>query len=88
MAIKDPVVEEEIVNEPLDDALYEGRKKAIDVIYANDPEGKARALGGLNYERGAGTENTVTENTVTEPSETNTKLGWPFYLREATNLAN
>lgn len=50
MAFNNPVVEEEVINEPLNEALYKGRQEAISKIYSeNDPE-KQAALARLNAE--------------------------------------
>ena len=76
-----PVIEED-VNEPLDEALYKGRMSAIEDIYVKDPHEKAAALARLNSEYGK------TPEIKTESIKTSNKLGLPFYLREATNLAN
>ena len=82
MAFSDPVVEEEVINEPLDEASYKGRQEAISKIYSeNDPE-KQAALARLNAEYGK-------KDIIELPVQTTkNKLGLPFYLREATNLAN
>lgn len=82
MAFSNPVIEEEVINEPLDEALYKGRQEAISKIYSeNDPE-KQAALARLNAEYG---KKDIIESPV---QTTKNKLGWPFYLRETTNLAN
>lgn len=82
MDFRNPVVEEEVINEPLDEALYKGRQEVISKIYSeNDPE-KQAALARLNAEYGK-------KDTIESPVQTTkNKLGLPFYLREVTNLAN
>ena len=77
MEFKDPVVVEEEVYEPFDEALYKGRMSAIEDVYANNPHEKIAAIARLNSEYGK-----------TKSVESSNKLGLPFYLREATNFAN
>lgn len=82
MSFQNPVAEEENVNEPLDEALFKGRQEAISKIYSEDDPEKQAALARLNAEYGK-------KDAVETPVQNiKNKLGWPFYLREATNLAN
>lgn len=50
MSFQNPVVEEETVNEPLDEALFKGRQEAISKIYSEDNPEKQAALARLNAE--------------------------------------
>ena len=63
------VVKEEVINEPLDEALYKGRQEVISKIYSeNDPE-KQAALARLNAEYGK-------KDTIESPVQTiKNKLG-------------